>query len=182
LWEIIAIELNGILKASFTASHCENKWRVLDRGYKKYCDNKNKTGRGRKYFEFAEEMDRVFQKKRNVHPEVLLATDTLAPVEEVEAILSTSISAQSSSLPPKDCEPTPSTSRKHKVKSTILNRNKIIEEMRQDRNEYYKARVKIEQEKLEIEKQKVQEMKTRNELIKCRNELLQLMDVQKFNC
>jgi hypothetical protein len=75
-----------------------------------------------------------------------LSTERLAPVEEIEAILSTSISIQSSSLPPKDCELTTITSRKHKVKSTILNCNKIIEEMRQDRKEYYKARLRIEQE------------------------------------
>jgi hypothetical protein len=75
-----------------------------------------------------------------------LSTERLAPVEEIEAILSTSISVQSSSLPPKDCEPTIITSRKHKVKSTILNCKQIIEEMRQDRKEYYKARLRIEQE------------------------------------
>jgi hypothetical protein len=78
LRNIIAKEINITCKSNVTASHCENRWRVLERGYKKYVDNKTKTGRGRKYFECAEEMDSIFKKKRNITPAILLSTETIS--------------------------------------------------------------------------------------------------------
>lgn len=65
LWEVISEELSKILGASVTASQCENKWRVLERAYKKHIDDQNKTGHGRRYFEFREEMDDIFKGKKN---------------------------------------------------------------------------------------------------------------------
>lgn len=62
---------------------------------------------------------------------------------------------------------------KNHIKSTIINRNKITEQMRQQKQEYYEEWLKIEREKLEVEKQKLTALIDRNELIKQRNELLQ---------
>ncbi|CAH2015971.1 unnamed protein product [Acanthoscelides obtectus] len=39
--------------------------------FKKYVDNNNKTGRGRREFEYAEAMEDILDKKRNIHPVVL---------------------------------------------------------------------------------------------------------------
>lgn len=63
MWEVIAGCINQKLKINVSASNCENKWRVFDREYKKYVDNKNKTGGGQKFFEFTDEMDEIFRKK-----------------------------------------------------------------------------------------------------------------------
>lgn len=87
LFSIIATELNAMGNTRFTASQCKNKWRVLERAYKKYIEDKNKTGRGRKFFEFSEEMDRVFQKKRNVNPLILLDAETITPPEKVRGLI-----------------------------------------------------------------------------------------------
>ncbi|XP_050516629.1 uncharacterized protein LOC126891495 [Diabrotica virgifera virgifera] len=74
LWELIANEINKNLLLNVSPSHSENKWRVLERGYKKFIDNQNKTGRGRKFFEFKDEIDSIFKKRGNVHPEILAST------------------------------------------------------------------------------------------------------------
>jgi hypothetical protein len=78
LFELIAKEINIMCKSNVTASHSHARWRVLERGYKKYVDNKTKTGIGRKYFEYAEEMDSIFKKKRNITPGILLSTETIS--------------------------------------------------------------------------------------------------------
>lgn len=50
LWEFIADHINEIVRTNFTPAQVENRWRVLERNYKKIIDNNNKTGRGRKSF------------------------------------------------------------------------------------------------------------------------------------
>lgn len=44
LWEKIAEELRK-LNVHVTPNNCLNRWRVLDRNYKKFIDNNNKTGK-----------------------------------------------------------------------------------------------------------------------------------------
>ncbi|KAL1489252.1 hypothetical protein ABEB36_014185 [Hypothenemus hampei] len=64
MWSQIAIEISTLLGTNITAKHCENRWKVLDRNYKKWLDNQSATGRGRKIFEFADEMNNVYGKKK----------------------------------------------------------------------------------------------------------------------
>lgn len=44
LWEIIAEELRK-LGVNVTPNNCLNRWRVLERNYKKFIDNNKKTGK-----------------------------------------------------------------------------------------------------------------------------------------
>lgn len=55
---------------------------------------------------------------------------------------------------------------------SILNRNKILENMRKDPLEYQREKLKIEEEKLLIKKERLEEVKKRNRLIEERNEIL----------
>lgn len=74
MWEVIAAYIQEKYNIKYNAQHCENRWRVLERNYKKYIENNSKTGRGRRYFEFSKEMDDIFKMKRNIHPEILLSS------------------------------------------------------------------------------------------------------------
>lgn len=65
MWQKIANELKTELKIEVTDVNCQNRWKVVERNYKKYVDNTNSTGRGRKYFEYVEEME-VYWEKRNL--------------------------------------------------------------------------------------------------------------------
>lgn len=75
MWAIISEEMSQTYKMKINPNNCENRWHVLERNYKKYVENKNSTGRGKKYFEFSEEMDQIFAHKKNVHPEILLSSE-----------------------------------------------------------------------------------------------------------
>jgi hypothetical protein len=153
LFELIAKEINIMCKSNVTASHSHARWRVLERGYKKYVDNKTKTGIGRKYFEYAEEMDSIFKKKRNITPVILLSTETIsAPPAEPADLQEITVEQPTSIL--KQQTPTETPRRKQQ---SVLNRNRILENMRRDRQEYYKERLKIENGKNEIQKQKLAE-------------------------
>lgn len=44
MWVKIAEELRK-LNINVTANNCMNRWRVIERNYKKYVDDQNKTGR-----------------------------------------------------------------------------------------------------------------------------------------
>lgn len=179
LWEIIANEINERFNLNVSPSNCENRWRVLDRNYKKFVENKNLTGRGRRCFEYAEEMAEIFGKKRNIHPEILLSSDAvimpkISSAEPVEtAVIATEIQEPSTSK--HDSTETHKNILK-KNKSRLLNKNNILESMRKDRLEYQKQRVKMEKEKLEIEKEKLQALKRRNQLIEDRNKLMKGAD------
>ncbi|CAH1965454.1 unnamed protein product [Acanthoscelides obtectus] len=77
MYEEIAKELRQKTNQNITGSDCENIWKHLERMFKKYVDNNNKTGRGRREFEYAEAMEDILGKKRNIHPVVLLSSDTI---------------------------------------------------------------------------------------------------------
>jgi hypothetical protein len=120
LFELIAKEINIMCKSNVTASHSHARWRVLERGYKKYVDNKTKTGIGRKYFEYAEEMDSIFKKKRNITPAILLSTETIsAPPAEPADLQEITVEQPTSIL--KQQTPTETPRRKQQ---SVLNRNR----------------------------------------------------------
>lgn len=72
LYEMIAEILNTEFGSKITGSQVNNKFQTLVRSYKAVVDNNKKTGRGRKYFEFEEQMDHIFQKSKRINPEILL--------------------------------------------------------------------------------------------------------------
>nr|CAI5845178.1 unnamed protein product [Callosobruchus analis] len=43
LWEIVAGKTNATFECNFTFSQVENRWRVLERNYKKMVDINNKN-------------------------------------------------------------------------------------------------------------------------------------------
>ncbi|PSN30918.1 hypothetical protein C0J52_28108 [Blattella germanica] len=77
MWVIIADELTREFKVKTTPQNCENRWKVLERNYKKYIDNKNSTGRGIK------RNGQLVCFQKSVNTEILLTTETIhLPVEE----------------------------------------------------------------------------------------------------
>lgn len=199
LWERIAHEMNKKFNVTVTPSNCENRWRVVERNYKKYIDNNNKTGKGRKQFEYADEMDAIFQKRRNVYPELLLSSNTVdrdfdrtqvdsnATIAETQPqnqpgtpnasnnnSSSSNNDSSSSSRPNISDLANVSSSRKEKQKKF---RSDILEDIRKDRVKYYQERLKLQKEqferKMKLEEEKLKERRRKNDLIEQRNELLQ---------
>ena len=160
MWQIISAELGRELDITITPSNCENRWKVLDRNYKKYIDHQNSTGRGRKIFEFSEEMAVLYGNKTSVRPELLLATDTQHTPGNT---------ADDSQLtdPEQPKVPNGVEENETNIQGKKGNKRKIttLENIRNDRRAYQEKRLKIEMEKLEV-------MKKRNELIEERNKIL----------
>ncbi|KAL1488699.1 hypothetical protein ABEB36_014498 [Hypothenemus hampei] len=164
----------------YTPANCENRWRVLERNYKKYIENNSQTGRGRKYFEFAEQMDTIFNKKRNVNPEILLTSSSVILNDKLntEEILEVpSMEKDIENVEPNREDNTTKisvkkTTTRNKIKtqlhSTKYKKQSILEQMRIDRKHYQEEslmlkKVKMEQ-MLEMEKEKLNIKKRRNEL------------------
>lgn len=192
MFEIIARELELKLKVKVTPSNCENKWKVLERAYKKYVDNNTATGRARRDFEYAEEMSEILGKKRNIKPSLLLSSESTDIIEEnvnpnigvneggtVGSEISHSDPTQSEmevsqenrkstkkgkSLVMKDSTSSASTSQK--VYRNKLMKFDILREIRADRKQYYQKRLETEEKKLEEKVKKNNILKERNELLK----------------
>lgn len=191
LWEIVAHEVNRQHNKNVTASHCENRWRVIERNYKKYIDDNNKTGRARKIFEYSTEMDEIFGGKRNVNPEILLSSSSIhyeaSREQEAESTQnSTAVtedtmdSTRTKNVYTPKTEPKPSLRRARK---RILNKNMILEQIRADKKEFHSNLIKVHQEKLEflkskhedykkIQENKMDEIRKQNELLETKNQIL----------
>lgn len=169
MYEEIAKEMRHKLRKNVTAINCENKWRVLERAYKKYIADTNQTGAGRKEFEYAEIMTEILGKKRNVHPEILLAADT------VDNMPSTSEESEPSRLPLVQTEeevPKRAFSIKKKTVTTttpLRSRNLktyMLKEIRSDRQSYYKQRLEQEERKIEQKLRKNKLLEEKNLILK----------------
>ncbi|KAJ4425444.1 hypothetical protein ANN_28059 [Periplaneta americana] len=143
MWKYIAKELSEVLKKKITDNNCENRWRVLERNYKKYVDGKNSTGNGRKFFAYAEEMDELYGQKKNIRPEVLLSSETVVPLEEELA------------KTPEVATVENNTGRGH-MTTRKKRKSSVVEQMRIDRLEYQRKRLEQEERKIALLERKVQ--------------------------
>ncbi|KAL1487981.1 hypothetical protein ABEB36_015361 [Hypothenemus hampei] len=157
MWLLIAEELSSLSNISLSQNQCENRWRVLERNYKRYIENQNSTGREKKYFEYAAEMEVILGRKKNIVPQILLETDTInIPDTETNSLSAT---ASTSNIP--EC----SSTHENKTRKNIKKRLGTLEHMRLDRKTYFDRRIDIEQEKLS-------ELKKRNDILKEKNSIL----------
>lgn len=158
LWKLIAKKLRAE-GLDVTEENCHNRWRVVERNYKKYIDNQNATGRGRRYFEYIEEMNKIFGTKRNIHPVLVLSNEVNTDNMETETSKNENPQLEQRSLEPKE--------ERMIVKQNVPRKKKksVMELMREDRKLYFEQR-------LQIEKEKLQEAKRRNDLIEQRNNIL----------
>ncbi|XP_050512205.1 uncharacterized protein LOC126888195 [Diabrotica virgifera virgifera] len=146
LWHTIASDLNK-MGISVTKDNCLNKWRVLERGYKKFKDNQNQTGKRRKFFEFEKEMDEVFQARKNIHPERNESNE-----KDTEEVVETNTVIQ--------------TTFKKRKRNDSFKRRTVMDQIRIDQKHY-------QDERIGIEKEKLKEMKRRNDLIENRNSIFE---------
>lgn len=167
MFEEIAKEIQSITKTNISGTNCENRWKVLERNYKKYLDNSKLTGRRRKMFDYADIMHGILGKKRNIHPVLLLSSNTIDVPEGSarDEIMETSMEAEPNTIEQvneqvnsvteiKQKAVAPEIKRKAKtVTSNVLRKNEksrtlksnLLREIRTDRKEYYKKRLEIEE-------------------------------------
>lgn len=169
MWLVNAKELQVALKKPVPASCCENRYKVLDRNYKKFVENKTSTGRGRKYFEFADEMAELFMGKKSVVPQLLLSTSTIHE-PEVERHMATD-----ESIKEREITTVTNSTYKDVAESAINSENIRIRNRKRKATvieTLLQSRLKYQESRLNIENQKLKELQTRNALLRERNEIL----------
>lgn len=184
MFDEIAKELQYKTNQNISAANCENRWKHLERMYKRYIDNNNKTSRGRKDFEYADIMETILGKKRNIRPVLLLSSETVTPLnveDDTSNLIDIDTTTQNESIMnPTDREKkieitrmtaTPSgrftkTAQSgrftHKNKKLRLD---VLKEIREDRKEFYKRM-------LDIEEKILQAIQRKNEILIQKNTIL----------
>lgn len=184
LWEIISLELKSNFNVNVTAANCENRWRVLERNFKKYVDASNKTGSGRRQFGYADEMNEILGKKKNVCPEILLSSTSVSysnsstvkensePCENSRENLENSETVNTNSTQKAQCKVM-----KSRITGKKLKNSDTLERIRLDRQKYHEQRLNFEREKyekcLKLETEKLEIEKKRNELLEENNKIVQ---------
>ncbi|KAL1489261.1 hypothetical protein ABEB36_014194 [Hypothenemus hampei] len=143
-------------------------WKVLERNYKKWIENKNSTGRGRKTFKFSDDLEEIYGKKKNVypiHPVMVLSTET-------QDVNLTSIDNQEISESTSEQRIVPQDENRGEVvrKKRLKKRKTILEVIRENRLNYQKEKLKILKSPQE---EIVKLLSEKNEIAKERNEILQ---------
>ncbi|KAL1488729.1 hypothetical protein ABEB36_014528 [Hypothenemus hampei] len=173
MWTKIANEISTTLQVNITTKQCHNRWKVLDRNYKKWVENKNATGRGRKCFEFSNEMDEVYGKKKNVHPTLLLESETInIPSDEnfkkgnveSDVVNGADLSTPSTSKGVRN-EERGEIVRKRNVKK----KKTILEKLREDKLNYQKERMELFRKSYE---RIIALLEEKNDIERERNEIL----------
>ncbi|XP_050505171.1 uncharacterized protein LOC126883571 [Diabrotica virgifera virgifera] len=168
MWQVIASKFIS-MGLNYSALNCENRFKVLERNYKKFIDNQNKTGRGRRVFEYFEEMNELYEGKKNVFPRVLLtATEAIVPLSMPvsEPGPSTAISEE-----PVTLDVVRASTSKKKVESRPKSRKMTaLEGIRKDlrehkRRKYFLLKTRYAQ-RCEYEKQKVNAIKRQTVVLK----------------
>ncbi|CAH1107050.1 unnamed protein product [Psylliodes chrysocephalus] len=140
---------------------------------KKYVENQNATGRGKKFFEYSEEMESILGKKKNIRPQTILENNTIDNIEaEINNI--PEIEPETENIIPK-------TSSVPKSKSEIIKNKRVkrisnIEQMPIDRKQYFEKKIKLDEQKLLEIKRKNELIQERNQLIKEQNEILKVKE------
>lgn len=192
-WEVLADVVNKEHNTNFLPTHCENRWRVLHRNYKKYIDV-SKTDRKKRFFEYAKEMNEILGEKINIVPELCLTSTKITEENSEDNDDDDDDDINDDYSKNMDTELMEQTrlSRIVKRNAQLMKRKKpsvhpmqksTLELMRRDKKEYYSQLLKAQNEKLmfekekfkqklELEKMKVQVRKDENKVNQERNEIL----------
>lgn len=206
LWEFVARDISNLYHITVSSNKCENRFKVLERNYKKTIDNNNKSGCGSKTFEFENEMNEIYNKKCNIRPVILLSSneviqksnlnnsepmtdDTNKDMPLAETIISIAEESSNTHQPQvASCEnqkvnrPSLYTrKRKNNFNSSAYKkRNDILIEMKNDLRSYYDRKLAKEDEKIEISKNKLANREKRTLLLEEQVDLLrQIRESQK---
>lgn len=143
----------------------------------------NKTGAARKEFEFAEEMQNILGKKKNINPELVLGTNTIHnPLDsdkgDIETMVDHCVINTKKNLNEVEIAAHSRTigERPLKKRKALTKRQEILVKQTKIKNDFKEKKLNFEKDKfekfLDIETDKLFERKRRNDLIAERNHLL----------
>ncbi|PSN49192.1 hypothetical protein C0J52_10912 [Blattella germanica] len=178
MWQLISEELSEKFKMIISPGNAENRWRVIERNYKKFI-NKNISGRRKKYFEYLEEMNRVFSRHKRYKivavsdsdsPNLPTSSSIVEKEEETPNVQETTI--------PETVQETKQETReesKQELASSVSHRINPVKKFKLQRNYLEKmrrGRFSMREEHFRFGFESLAIMKERNELIRERNEIM----------
>lgn len=154
LWDVICYEINThFVNQRITPSNCENKWRVLERNYRKYL--KNPESRVKKRFLYAAQMSKLSRSEAGSKPVLEPVPSPAAPSVIIKLIPEKAASKH-------DVFEKRRSHRKRMRKAKLMFRKK-------QRN----LKLNYLQKRIELEERKLEEKVRKNNLFEERNQLLQ---------
>ncbi|KAL1480883.1 hypothetical protein MTO96_050668 [Rhipicephalus appendiculatus] len=81
MWQNIAMMIAAEFGGTMTALQVENKWKSLERAYKRTKNKNGSSGHSRASCEFEEELRDVLEKEHHVSPTILLAPGNMVEKE-----------------------------------------------------------------------------------------------------
>lgn len=131
-------------------------------------------GRGRKYFEYEDEMKAIFHKKVNLQPEYLLGVERNVETQVGMKPDNESVNEVTENVPP-ITEHVVNTVKRRPIINTNVTKQQAIkrrltigEKLRLDKKEFYTSKLEIEREKLKEIKKRTQVMQERSQNCCCK--------------
>ncbi|KAF5299139.1 hypothetical protein FQA39_LY02312 [Lamprigera yunnana] len=176
MWDVIEKELSNLLNTEISPKNYENPWKVFDRNYKKWIDNKNSTGHGRKLFEFSKEMDDIYGKKRSINPILSLGNEIHVSIGIIQNVADNTNKTEAPSSSSSENIVERHNRGEFVRKKALKKRKTVLEQMREDRLQYqekrlafleraHKEAIKLLKEKNEIKMERNENLKQKNCLI-----------------
>ncbi|MES9882163.1 MAG: hypothetical protein ABW185_14925 [Sedimenticola sp.] len=73
--------MNSLASTNFSLSQTEGRWKTVTAAYRKVKDDRNKTGKERKEYEFESELDDVFEGSHTITPLKVFSSSTAADAD-----------------------------------------------------------------------------------------------------
>lgn len=161
------MELNKEYKMNVTRYNCENRWRVIERNYKKY-----NTGKTQRDFKYLEDCDEIFGRKRNIRPAVLIHTTTDNKIIPIKTqLLTSNLFLTQNNTAQMNTKTNPETSSQTKICKQC--NQEIVTDVSEDIMKYRKEKLELRRTQIEIDKERLIEEKRQNDLMEKHNELLE---------
>ncbi|KAK8763160.1 hypothetical protein V5799_034227 [Amblyomma americanum] len=156
LWQALADAINEEFGSDISPLQVENKWKTLERAYKRTKERNSSSGHSRVTFEFEEELAGVLEKQHHITPTILLAPGRVIEPRNCSTLSETSTGEQSTShdvdqiasphqdpspphvteeVPPQRGQSFPKSGKRTKEKNNVETLIQLLAEAKKDRAE-----------------------------------------------
>lgn len=170
LWETIAMKMKEEHNLKYTPAHCENRWRVMARNYRRYMDN-TRTKRRRKFFEFSAEMDEIFKKENESNAVMSVPITNLVGVGTSQSISSPNNVRKMQTVTVQNLRSVPLNYQGARL-DLIPNNCDIRRKTEEDKINAYNRRTEVYEKKCKLIEERLKAYIKRTEVLEERNRIL----------
>ncbi|XP_054929502.1 uncharacterized protein [Dermacentor andersoni] len=159
LWVRLTELINKEFMCNMTSTQIENKWKSLDRAYKRSKKENSSSGHHRVTCEYEEELSEILEKEHSINPRLLLEPGKAILPSGCSGTSTTEASAELLPVPVEDrlsatVEDSPASKRKRHRKSQLTPLLEVLEKMGQAREKQAEARAEEQKERKKWEEER----------------------------